>query len=106
MLPLLNVVATPAGCRFPVRVQPRASRDEVVGVQEDHLRVRLTAPPVEGQANATLVDLLARRLGVRRSTVSIVSGETGRLKWVEVEGLTPEEVVRRLGLDEARGGAR
>lgn len=89
-------MATGTGCRFAVRVQPRASRDEVVGVQESHLRVRLTAPPVEGQANAALVDLLAKRLGVRRSAVSIVSGETGRLKWVEVAGLTPAELVRRL----------
>ncbi len=69
-------------------------------MQEGHLRVRLTAPPVEGQANAALVDLLARRLGVRRSAVSIVSGETGRLKWVEVEGLTPEELIHRLGLED------
>ena len=96
MLRLLKVLPTATGCRFPVRVQSRASRDEVVGVQESHLRVRLTAPPVEGQANAALVDLLAKRLGVRRSAVSIVSGETGRLKWVEVAELTPAELVRRL----------
>ena len=100
MLRLLKVVPTATGCRFPVRVQPRASRDEIVGIQEDHLRVRLAAPPVEGQANAALVDVLAKRLGVRRSAVTIVSGETGRLKWVEVGWLAPEELVRRLRLED------
>lgn len=84
------------GCRFPVRVQPRASRDEIVGVQEDTLRVRLTAPPVEGQANAALIQLLARWLGVRKAAVSIVGGATGRSKWVQVDGLSEAELRDKL----------
>lgn len=96
---LLNVVAVAGGSRFAVRVQPRASRSEIVGVWDDALRVRVTAPPVDGQANAALVALLAQRLDVRKADVKVVAGQTGRIKWVEVVGLTPEEVVRRLGVE-------
>ena len=64
----------------------------------DALRVRLTAPPVDGAANEALVRLLADRLDVSRGSVALVSGHTGRNKVVEVSGLPPEEVARRLGL--------
>lgn len=59
--------------------------------------MRLTAPPVEGKANAALVALLAERLGVRKSDVAILRGQKGRDKLVEVAGLSEEEVARRLG---------
>lgn len=81
---------------FRARVVPRASRDEVAGVQGEALRVRLTAPPVEGAANRALADFLARQLGVRRSQVHIISGEASRDKVVAVEGLQAEEVQARL----------
>ncbi|MGC8839196.1 MAG: DUF167 domain-containing protein [Anaerolineae bacterium] len=84
------------GVRFRVRVVPRASRDEVAGLQGEALRVRLTAPPVEGAANRALVDFLARQLGVRRSQVHILAGEASRDKVVAVEGLTAEEARARL----------
>lgn len=68
-----------------VRVQPRASRDEVVGITDGRLKIRLTAPPVDGAANAGLVKLMARELGVPKSRVRILSGETGREKRVAIE---------------------
>ena len=79
-----------------VHVTPRATRDEVVGWQEGELRVRLRAPPVEGQANESLRRLLARRLGVPASAVEIVGGATARHKRVRVDGLTADEVRARL----------
>jgi len=63
-----------------VRAQPRASRDEWVGLQEDRFRVRITAPPVDGQANAHLREFLAALFGVAKSQVTLLSGETGRDK--------------------------
>ena len=81
--------------RFAVRVQPRASRSEIVGVHGDALKVRLAAPPVEGAANVALVELLADALGVARRNVRIVSGATARAKIVEVDG-TSVENIRRL----------
>ncbi|MGQ9457343.1 MAG: DUF167 domain-containing protein [Anaerolineae bacterium] len=84
------------GVRFRVRVIPRASRDEVAGLQGEALRVRLTAPPVEGAANRALVEFLARQLGVRKGQVWILSGEASREKVVAVEGVEAEEVRARL----------
>jgi hypothetical protein len=71
--------------RFDVRVQPRASRNEFAGVQNGVLRVRLTAPPVDGAANEALVDFIADELGLARRQVRIVSGFGSRNKIVEVD---------------------
>jgi len=83
--------------RIPVRAQPRASRSELAGEYDGALKVRLAAPPVEGAANEELVRFLARLLGVPKSAVRVVSGETGRNKMVEVEGVAVDDVARVLG---------
>jgi hypothetical protein len=67
---------------FKVRVVPRASRSEIVGEHDGALRVRITAPPVDGAANDELVRLLARTFGVTRSEIVITSGQTAKLKTV------------------------
>ena len=79
-----------------LRVQPRASRDEIVGWRGNVLRVRVGAPPVDGEANAAVQALLAKSLGVRAAAVSLVRGERGRDKVVRVEGLTLDDIRRRL----------
>ncbi len=81
--------------RFGVRVQPRASRSEIVGVHGDALKVRLSAPPVDGAANAALVEFIAEALGVPRRCVRIVGGENARSKIVEVDAANAESI-RRL----------
>jgi uncharacterized protein len=81
-----------------VRVQPRASRTEVVGLQGGSLKVRLTTPPVEGAANRELERFLAKVLGLPRSSVELLRGATSREKLVRVRGLSPEEVRERLGV--------
>jgi uncharacterized protein (TIGR00251 family) len=81
-----------------VRVQPRASRAGIAGWRQDGaLAVRVTAPPVEGRANAAVGALLATALGVPASAVRVVRGEASRDKWVRVAGLTPAEIRRKLG---------
>lgn len=77
-------------------MQPRASRDEVVGWHADALRVRVTAPPVGGDANRAVVAVMARALGVRPSAVSIVAGERGRDKLVRIDGLSATEIRSRI----------
>ena len=77
---------------FAVRVQPRASRDEIVGEYQDGLKIRLTAPPVDDRANVALRKLLAVRLKVPLAAVRIASGERSRTKRVEVLGVTTEMI--------------
>ena len=79
-----------------LRVQPRASRDEIVGWQGAILKLRVTAPPVDGAANAAVARLLARALGVSQSSISVVKGRQAREKIVEVAGLGPAEIRSRL----------
>jgi uncharacterized protein (TIGR00251 family) len=90
----LTLTRRERGVRFSVHVQPRASRSEVTGVHNGALRVRLQAPPVDGAANAQLVELLAESLGVPRRAVRIVSGDAARLKVVDVEGVAAADIER------------
>lgn len=82
--------------RLKVRVIPRGSKEEVIGWREDALAIKLTAPPVEGAANRACVDFLAKTLGVKRSQVSLISGEKSREKIFEVEGLDEAEIRSRI----------
>jgi uncharacterized protein (TIGR00251 family) len=77
---------------FRVRVQPRASRNEVGGEWEGALKVRLTAPPVDGRANEALCRLLAECLNVPAGAVRLLSGERSRTKRVEVDGVSAEKI--------------
>jgi uncharacterized protein (TIGR00251 family) len=81
-----------------VRVQPGARRNEILGWQGDALRVRVTAPPAEGQANHAVTDLLARALGIAASRIALVRGATSRDKLFRVERLSPSDVRARLSL--------
>jgi uncharacterized protein (TIGR00251 family) len=94
-----TMVARPDGGRLlHVRVQPRAARAGIAGWRPDGaLSVRVTAAPVDGQANAAVGALLAAALGVRSSAVQIVRGAAGRDKYVSVDGLGIDDVIRRLG---------
>lgn len=67
-----------------IQVQPRASRDELAGRHGDRLKVRLTAPPVDGRANAALLAFLAGLFGVPKNRVILLAGESGRCKRVRI----------------------
>jgi len=81
---------------FQVRVQPRASRDEVAGEMDGALKVRLQAPAIEGRANEALIEYLARLLKRPKAAVRISSGERSRLKRVEITGVTKNEILGLL----------
>lgn len=98
----LPVEERPGGARFRVKVQARARREEIVGVHDGALRVRVTAPPLEGRANRAVVELLAERLRLPRSSVKIAGGERSPLKTIEVAGLDAAAVLERLRLGPAR----
>jgi len=89
---MIEVRDVAGGATLRVRVSPRASRDEVAGERDGALVVRLTAPPVEGQANAALLRFLARRLGVAPSALSVAQGAKARDKVLLVAGVRAEDV--------------
>ena len=82
--------------RIRVRLTPRAARDEIVGWQNDVLRVRVTAAPLDGRANGALERLLAKALGLPKTAVRVIAGERSREKTVAIEGATQEDAHSRL----------
>lgn len=83
-------------CTLKVRVQPKASRNQVDGFEENTLRLRVTAPPTEGQANDGVITLLAKALEVSKSRLEIVRGHSSREKLISVQTLSEQEVRRRI----------
>jgi uncharacterized protein len=92
----MEITASDDGVSFYVQVQPRASRDAIEGEYAGALRIRLTAPPVDGRANQALTRLLATRLNVPRAAVRIVAGEKSRRKRVVVASVTRDQVLALL----------
>lgn len=83
-----------------VHVVPRSSKEEIAGLVEGAVRVRLMAPAVENRANDALVRFLSRVLDVPRRQVEVVAGQHGRRKIVRIHGATKKEVFLRLGLEQ------
>jgi len=83
--------------RFTVRLQPRASRNEIAGLQGPSLKIRVTAPPVDGLANEALIDVLSKALEIPRRNVCIVSGHTSRTKTVEISEVDLASIQRLAG---------
>jgi uncharacterized protein len=93
-----HVQTTTDGIVIHVRVIPRAGRSGVAGTRDGALLVRLNAPPVDGAANAELIEVIAAALGVPRRSVSLVSGDRSRQKRVRVTGLSEHAARERLTL--------
>jgi uncharacterized protein (TIGR00251 family) len=88
----LQIDEEKGGCVFHVRVQPRGRRNEIAGLHGGALKMRVTAPPVEGKANQAVQELLAKQLGVSPSSVEILTGHTSRQKRVRVTGVSAEAI--------------
>jgi uncharacterized protein (TIGR00251 family) len=87
-----------ASVTFKVLLQPRASRDGIDGMQGDALKVKVTAPPLEGRANKALKKLLAKELGLPPSRIEIIAGQRSREKILLISGLSRAEVEKALGI--------
>ena len=95
----------PDGLELAVRVTPRASRNELAAGTADHFAARLAAPPVEGAANTALLTLVAARFGVAKRAVTLIAGETSRLKRLHVAGdVTKLEPIARSLYGQAHDG--
>ena len=102
MAPDVNFIAvipirdTASGAIFQIKVQPRAKKNAITGEMGDALKVALTAPPLEGRANAACIAFFAELLNVSRSSITIAAGETSRNKLIRVSGLSAAQVEARL----------
>lgn len=93
---MLSIKPSKRGILLAVRVMPRSSRNELAGVYGEAIKVRLTAPPVEGAANQALVEFIAELLRVRKAQVEIVAGQSSRDKTLCISGVDEAEVRARL----------
>ena len=91
---------TPTGVRVDIEVKVRASRSRVLGIKANRLSVALAAPPVDGAANAALIETLAEHFGLSRRQVRLIAGERSRRKVVEIEGLSRPALLARIPRDE------
>lgn len=89
------------GVLLSLKVQPRASRNGVAGTHGDELKIAVTAPPVDSAANEAVLRFLADLLDCSRGSVQLIRGQTSRHKIVLVKGLTPAQILRKMGLVES-----
>ena len=93
---MIPVQETAKGTTFAVKVHPRARKNAITGTVGDAVKLALTAPPVDGKANQAVIEFFADLFEIPRSSVTIASGETNRLKVVRVSGISAENVSQRL----------
>ena len=86
--------------RLAVKVKPRSSPQGIMGVHDDQLVVRITAPAVDGKAHSALVAFFAKLLGIKKTKVLLVSGEKSRTKVLELSGISLDEARSKLGIEE------
>jgi len=89
---------SPSGVTFAVKIHPHARKNAITGEVGDALKVALTAPPVDGKANAACIEFFAKLLNVPRSSVTIASGQSSRNKMIRVAAITAQQVRDRLGI--------
>jgi uncharacterized protein (TIGR00251 family) len=99
MLPEISENIAAGTVSFPVRVQPRASKNEIAGVMGGALKIRLQAPALENRANEALVEFLAHLLKTPKAAVRILSGDRSRTKRIEIRGVTKQQVLGILTHD-------
>jgi len=85
-----------AGIQFAAAIQPRASRNQILGIHNHCLKIKLTSPPVDGAANQACIKFMAKAFGISPSRVSIVKGETSKNKTIQFEGMDPETFMNTL----------
>lgn len=95
-IPVIPIRQSASGVTFAVRLHPRARKNQITGQAGDALKLSLTAPALEGRANAACIEFFAKLLKLPRSSITIAAGQAGRNKIIRVTGLAADEVQRRL----------
>jgi len=86
------ITPTERGCRLSLFIQPNASKNEIIGLHNGALKIKISAPPIEGRANEELIAFLAKTLKIPKRQVEVLKGETGRNKIVEIIGVNETEL--------------
>jgi uncharacterized protein (TIGR00251 family) len=84
------------GNRLEVKVTPNAGRNAIAGWRDDVLQIKIAAAPEKGKANRELIDFLGRVLGVKKSDITIIQGQTGRNKSLEIQGISREDITNKI----------
>jgi uncharacterized protein (TIGR00251 family) len=92
----LKITRNNEGIQFSAAIQPRASKNEISGVMNGALKIRLTSPPVEGAANRTCIKFLSKSLGISASRIDIVGGLTSKNKIIRIEGMTETAFLKKV----------
>ena len=107
---ILEIKSNETGIQFSAAIQPRASRNQIIGIHNHSLKIKLTSPPVDGAANQACIKFLARAFRVSPSRLSIVKGETSRNKTIRIEGMdsstfmnTLTPLIPEVGLENKNG---
>ena len=95
----LAVEEIDGGIVFTVKVVPGSSRTAVCGLLDEMVKIKVSAAPEKGKANKCLLDFLAKQLGVKKNTVSIISGKTSAVKGVQVTGISAEQLSNKLNVN-------
>lgn len=95
---MLEIANIKGGIRFEVKVQPRSAKNMIAGEQAGRLKLKITAPPVEGEANKMLIHFLAQYLKLPKRNITIIKGDTSTHKLIEIQGITREEFLSQLDI--------
>jgi hypothetical protein len=99
---LLNITEVPGGIRIEIKVQPRSSKNQLAGEQEGALKIKLTAAPVDGEANQALISFLSASFKIPKKNITLLKGETSRHKLVEIIGMDKNQLIPLLHKDEKK----
>ena len=94
----LNIQEDEHGVTFIAKIVPGSSKTAVVGILDDMIKVKVAAPPEKGKANQCLIAFLAKKLGVKKNAIYIVTGQTKPVKHVQINGISAEALRRQLDL--------
>jgi len=93
---MLKLTKTEEGISLPVHVLPRSGKNEIAGLIEGRLKIKITAPPVGGAANRELVTFMAKLLGINRSSICLQTGRKGKRKLLKIKGIDEQTLLEKL----------
>lgn len=89
---MIQIKETEEGVIFSVLIQPRSSKNEIVGLQDDFIKIKVTSPPIDGRANKQFLNILGEKLKINKSMIEIIGGSKSRRKTIKIKHITKKEI--------------